>query len=301
MVIGHDLKDAQRVALDVRAKWILALCCLCAGIAPIAARWIPDGLARGAYSVLIIAILLGVTLLARQREALRPFWELAFGFLIFAVVLALNFSLPPLVTTYLLHEGPTGGNPDASTIVGTVVVQLLETAIAIVPVVWLTLAAGRPLSSIYARVGKLWPWILLAVLSLGFWYLGTATGRTARFIPTNGHVGFAHLLALTPVLLVLVVSNGFQEEFLFRGLFLQKYQTFFRFGVANLLQALIFACAHVGVTYTAGAVLYIVVFIFPIGLICGYLMRKTNGVVVPALFHAGFDIPIFLAFLSYVS
>jgi len=33
----------------------------------------------------------------------------------------------------------------------------------------------------------------------------------------------------------------------------------------------------------------------------GYLMRATNGVVVPAIAHAGLDIPIHLVFLSYAS
>ncbi len=50
---------------------------------------------------------------------------------------------------------------------------------------------------------------------------------------------------------------------------------------------------------TALAIVPIVLLVFPIGLLCGYLMHRTNAVVIPALFHAGFDIPIFAAFLTY--
>jgi len=106
---------------------------------------------------------------------------------------------------------------------------------------------------------------------------------------------------LTPALLILVISNGFQEEFLFRGLFLQRYNAFFGAYVSNILQALVFAFAHAGVTYTPNALVFILVSVFPLGLIAGYLMRSSNGVIAPAIFHAGVDIPIYLAFLTYVS
>jgi hypothetical protein len=39
--------------------------------------------------------------------------------------------------------------------------------------------------------------------------------------------------------------------------------------------------------------------VFPLGLIAGYLMRSSNGVICPAIFHAGVDIPIYLGFLTY--
>ena len=41
-----------------------------------------------------------------------------------------------------------------------------------------------------------------------------------RVVPPNGLVTFDRFLALTPALLVVAISNRFEEEFLFRGLFL---------------------------------------------------------------------------------
>jgi membrane protease YdiL (CAAX protease family) len=108
-------------------------------------------------------------------------------------------------------------------------------------------------------------------------------------------------LALMPALVVLVVSNGFQEEFLFRGLFLERYNALFGAVGANVVQALVFAVAHAGVGYTPITLIFLAVFVFPLGLLCGYLMRSSDGVVAPALFHAGADLPIYLAFLTFVS
>ncbi|MGN6813008.1 MAG: lysostaphin resistance A-like protein, partial [Thermomicrobiales bacterium] len=114
-------------------------------------------------------------------------------------------------------------------------------------------------------------------------------------------LSLAHLLALTPALLVVAFTNGFEEEVLFRGLFLEKYQALFGFGVANMLQAAAFAIAHVGISYTPAALFFIVVLVFPLGLAAGYLMRATNGITVPVIFHAALDLAIYLAFLSYVA
>jgi len=87
----------------------------------------------------------------------------------------------------------------------------------------------------------------------------------------------------------------------FRGLFLRKYDSVFGPYLANAVQAAIFALAHVGVSYTPFTLLFIVLIVFPLGLLLGYLMRSSNGIVAGSLFHAGADIPIYLAFLSYVS
>lgn len=119
-------------------------------------------------------------------------------------------------------------------------------------------------------------------------------------LPTNGTLTVERFFALTPALLIMVFSNGFQEEFLFRGLFLQRYTLFFGAGVANLLQAAIFAVAHLDVSYTPVVFFFVLAFVFPLGLLAGYLMRTSNGVVAPAIFHAGVDIPIYWSFLSYV-
>ncbi|MGM7778938.1 CPBP family glutamic-type intramembrane protease [Arthrobacter sp. KNU-44] len=66
-------------------------------------------------------------------------------------------------------------------------------------------------------------------------------------------------------------------------------------------QAAVFATWHVGVTYTASALVFIVLFAFPLGLIGGYLTRSSGSIIPSSLCHTGADIPIYLGFLSYVS
>jgi len=222
-------------------------------------------------------------------------------------VQVLNNAIPSYVGTNILHAPPNAGNPLASTVGGSVVIQVLEAAIAIVPVIAFTAASGKDQGSIYARSGKIGGWFAFAIIFFVGFYLFVATlplrpdSSAHQLLPANGTLTFARFLAFTPALLLMVISNGFEEEFLFRGLFLQKYKVFFGFGASNVLQAMIFAIAHAGITYTPTALFFIVAVVFPLGLAAGYLMRATNGVVVPAIFHAALDMAIYVAFLSYVT
>ena len=97
------------------------------------------------------------------------------------------------------------------------------------------------------------------------------------------------------------LSNGLQEEVLFRGLFLRKYGAVFGRAGANVLQALVFTLAHAGVGYTPFLLVFAVVFIFPLGLFGGWLMRKTGSVWAPSIFHGGLDLAIYMAFLTSVA
>jgi len=301
------VSEAHRPRLDIRQKSVLAIVCLCAGIAALAAKWIADDVARVTYSLLVMALFLAITVYARATTSLRQFWELSFAFSAFAVVQVLNNSIPGYVGTSILHDHPAPGNPFASTVSGTVVIQLVGTFVAIVPIIVLTRVSGRDLGSIYLRKGIVGRWLLLAIIFFVLFYFFIATiplrpdSFAQRLLPTNGLVTFDRFLALTPALLVMVISNGFEEEFLFRGLFLQKYNFFFNAPVSNVLQAAIFSVAHAGVSYTPSAVLFIVVAVFPLGLLAGYLMRATDSVITPGIFHGALDVPIYLAFLSYAS
>jgi membrane protease YdiL (CAAX protease family) len=289
--------------MDVGAgeKLLLAVLCILAGAAALSYGFISNDLERFSYTVIIAVAYLAITLLARRRESnLRRFWELSFAFFVLAFVQVLN-NLSRSFGAYVLHQPPVPGDPLASTVSGSVVVQLVETLVAIVPILVLTKAAGMPLRTVYARKGKLRGWFVVAIAIFVLFYIAAARGGTSGFIPTRGPVPLGNFLALTPTLLVMVISNGFQEEFLFRGLFLQKYGSFFGESATILLSSIVFAIAHLGVTYTASAIIFTLISAFPLGLVTAYLMQKTNGVITPAILHAGFDIPIYWAFLTFVS
>jgi uncharacterized protein len=291
----------QRGRPTVGQRWMLAVSCLAAGIACLAGRWIPGGVVvRVAYGVLMAAILLGVALLPSSRWSTHRPRSLPFAFFIFAVVQVLNNSVPAYVASLVLDQPPVPGNPLASTVSGTVWIQLLETALAAIPIVVLTRAVRQNLDTIYLRRGVIGRGLVIAIAVFVLCYLAAATGMSNRLFPVREALPLHRFLALTPALLVLSLSNGFQEELLFRGLFLQKYLAVFGKHSANLLQAVIFTIAHAGITYTPTALLFLVLVVFPLGLITGYLMRTTRGMLAPVIFHAGTDIPIYLAFLTYV-
>ncbi len=300
--LGVPATHGRPLYLGVGRRLIFAVVCLCLGIIPFA-RWIPGDLVRLAY----VAVLLGFALFARTQPALRKYWELAFAFAIFGLVALLDSFVNGYVGTALLHDPPNAGDPLASTVSGTVVIQLLDTLSAIVPVVVLTWIAGHDLSSIYIRKGVLGRWFVFAIVFFVLFYVFLASlplrpdSPAHRLLPENGTLTLGRFLALSPALLLVSLSNGFEEEFLFRGLFLQKYEVFFGARVANVLQAMVFASAHMGITYTPNFLLFAVLLIFPLGLLGGYLMRATNSVITPGIFHGALDMGIYLAFLSYAS
>ena len=85
-------REAQPPGLDLRAKFGLAVVCLVAGVAPLAARSIADDVARISYGLLVAAAFLAFTVFARNVSTLRQFWELSFAFFVFALVQVLNNS-----------------------------------------------------------------------------------------------------------------------------------------------------------------------------------------------------------------
>jgi membrane protease YdiL (CAAX protease family) len=260
----------------------------------------PGGLiVRVAYGAVVAALLLTVALLARRSSAVA-LSSVAFAFFVFAVVQVLNNSVPLYLGTTILHRPPVNGDPLGSTVSATIWVQLLETALAAVPILVLVRWWGDNLSDLYLRVGKIGWWLLVSAVVFVACYLATAAGMTQHLFPVRSVLRLERFLALTPALLVLCLSNAFQEELLFRGLFLKRYQNIFRAPIANLLQAAVFAIAHAGVVYTPIAFAFLFVVAFPLGLIAGYLMSRTRGMLTPVILHAGLDIPIYFAFLTYV-
>lgn len=286
--------------MGISKRFLLAILSILAGAIALSYGFVSNDFARFSYTIIVAVVYLAFTLLARRSSSLRKFWELSFAFFVLAFVGVLN-NLCHYFGTYVLNSPPVPGDPLASTVLASVIVQLVETLAAVVPVVVLTKAAGMPLGSIYARKGALRGWFIVAIVVFVVFYIGAARGSTSGFMPTNGPTLLNKYLALTPALLVMVISNGFQEEFLFRGLFLQKYNAFFGGPVTILVSSIVFAIAHLGVTYVASAIIFALLSAFPLGLITAYLMRKTNGVLTPVILHAGFDIAIYWAFLTFVS
>ncbi len=106
------------------------------------------------------------------------------------------------------------------------------------------------------------------------------------------------LLSLSPWILLFVLSNGFMEELLFRGLFLKRYEPFLGKGLSNLLTAIVFTLMHTQVTYAAQMLQFLLIAL-TLSLVWGYLIQKTDSLWGAVLFHAAGDcLIIFAAYAS---
>ena len=160
-----------------------------------------------------------------------------------------------------------------------------------------TKLSRRTLGSIYIQKGNL--------------KLGLFVGLVTFFLAVVGSIPMANLfyaqdLSLTkilpwaPWLLIYVLANATMEELLFRGLFLRKLEPFFGKFFSNLMIAFVFTAIHGSVSYSADQYLFLAI-LFPLALVWGYLMQKTDSVWGSILFHAGMDIPIMLGIFSNLS
>jgi uncharacterized protein len=263
----------------------------------------PSGILEDGFLLSLAALFLAIALLLRRKGSLRRYWEIPFAFFVFTIAgFAADVSVSPVQRVFVqdvLREAPTAHNPLASTVGGTVLVQLFSTLCIVVPIVVLIKASGSDLGSLFISRSKSWVVPLISLIGLLAFYFLAARGRTAAFFPNSG-ITPSRFLALTPALLVLVLLNGLREELWFRGLFLKRFEQFLGPWPSNVLTAVVFTSFHVQVQY-ALHLLPFLGFTLILGLFFGYLMQRSGSLLGPVLFHAGSDIPIFLAYLSYVS
>jgi membrane protease YdiL (CAAX protease family) len=96
-----------------------------------------------------------------------------------------------------------------------------------------------------------------------------------------------------------VLSNGFMEELLFRGIFLKHLNNLLKPVWTIILTSVVFAAAHLQVTYTPDVLIFTGIVLI-LGMIWGFLMHYTQSILASMLFHAGADlmiiIPIFSSF-----
>jgi|GEM_PF-829732 len=305
---SSDLNNSPQPDIEpasLASRLMLVIFCLIAGLGYriIVGLLPPSVLQLGALLGLSVLFLL-IAVFTRRQPNLNKYWEIPLAFFIFTMAGILGdsnsfSSLQQMFVLNVLHEAPSASNPIASTVMGTVLGQLVGTIGLVVPIILLTKASGHDLKSIFFDKSRN-RWVLIfGIVGFLVLYLYTASGRAQRFFP-NAAVPFSHYIALTPALIILVLCNGLREELWFRGIFLKKYGKFLGPFSSNLLSAFIFASFHVGVTYSWNLPLFLVIALVQ-GLILGYLMQKSSSLFASVLFHAGLDIPIFLVYLSHVA
>jgi membrane protease YdiL (CAAX protease family) len=241
-------------------------------ILPLSARLPMNALLywQAGLSVLLLLASLGL----RRSATGRKYWRLAYALFVAAAAVLLSTLFSGGFVDWV---GVTPASPQ-----WVAVAKLSESLWRVVPILVLMAMIGTDPGSIYLGKGRLG-------LGLGVGIAAFVVFAGVAFMPLAGKGEMAgKLLPLTPWILVFVLSNGFMEELLFRGVFLKRYEPFLGKGLANLLTAVVFTLAHVQVTYVADVLQFLVI-VFPLALLWGYLMQKSDGLWGPALFHAGAD------------
>lgn len=231
------------------------------------------------------AMLLVVSLILRRGERGKSYWPVIYIFFVAgtAVLVSVLFSDDLLG---VFHQS-------VMTPQGIATAKFSQCILTVVPILVLMPLMGFDWRSMYLKRGRVRIWLPVAIAAL------IVFPALAYFAISSNQAGvFEKLLPLWPWILLFVLSNGFMEELLYRGLFLQRYENFLGKGLSNVLTAIVFAIMHTQVTYAAEMIQFLVI-VLVLSLIWGFLIQKSDSLWGAVLFHAAGDcLIIFGAYAS---
>lgn len=233
----------------------------------------------------LTAVLLIIALVLKRSEKGETYWPVFYIFFVAgaAVLTSVLFS-----DDLLRLFGQTVTTPQ-----GIATAKFSQSILRVIPILVLMPVMGFDWRSMYLKRGKIRTWLPIAIAAV------IVFPAFAFFSISNSQTGVLDkLLPLWPWILLFVLSNGFMEELLYRGLFLQKYEPFLGKGMSNILTAVVFALIHTQVTYAAQMIQFLVI-VLVLSLIWGILIQKSDSLWGAVLFHAAGDcLIIFGAFAS---
>jgi membrane protease YdiL (CAAX protease family) len=216
-----------------------------------------------------------------RRSELTDLKDLAFALL----VLNLAFIIVTPITTEFWHLKTDNAQ-------GFALSKLSDSVIIGVVLILSFIIGGYKLKSIFLTKGRLIPGLLIGVIIfivLGYLAINNPQAKMGSDFLKNNYMW----------ILIFVFANGFMEELIFRGIFLEKLNRFFNPGWSIILTSICFAAPHLTVNYSPN-VLFFSGIVFVLGIICGYAMQYTRSIIAPMLIHAGADlliiIPVFTAY-----
>jgi membrane protease YdiL (CAAX protease family) len=227
-----------------------------------------------------VAVTLGsltAALALRKNTRLRPYWRLAFAYFLASCALMLSDYTGDWA---LILSGQA-----LSTAKGFTAFKLGEDAAIFGIIVLLTLLTRDDPRDLFLSKGRLGLGLVIGITSfLGFTVLGLHLILAKGIQPDR-------VRELLPAFLLIVLADGLMEELLFRGLFLKRLGRIVGNHWANLVMATVFTFMHMGVHFTASLPMFLMI-VFLVGLLCGWIMQRTESLLAPALFHAGIDMLI---------
>ncbi len=239
--------------------------------------------------MVLIAALLASALLARRSRRWEKYWRILFAGFAAALAAAIDLYLPSrdllLQALRIPIQSPAGIALD----------KLDSSLIIILSIIVLTRISGDGLGSIFLQRGNLRLGLAIGLIAFAVFAAGSIPVSEMFF--GGRDLTWQKAAAWSPWILIFVLGNAFNEELLFRGLFLRKFEPFAGRFLSNLAIAIPFTLHHTGVSYAPDVLMFLAILI-PLALAWGYLMQKTDGIWGSVLFHAGTDIPVVLALFS---
>jgi len=233
----------------------------------------------------LTAVLLIIALFLRRREKGKPYWPVFYAFFVAgAAVLTSGLFSGELLRLF---------KQSVATPEGIALAKFSESILRVIPVLVLMPVMGFDWRSMYLAAGKVRFWLPIAIAAF------IVFPALAYFPLSSSQAGVLDkLLPLWPWILLFVLSNGFMEELLYRGVFLKRYEPFLGKGLSIILTAIVFALMHTQVTYAAQMIQFLVI-VLVLSLIWGILIQKTDSLWGAVLFHAAGDcLIIFGAYAS---
>jgi len=290
------IKSSRLSAREWSERAVLALLFVIIGgvvmivFKPWGKQWLVDRVANYLWRAGLSLLLLVIAWLVHRSERYEKYWEVFFALFILSIAASLDWVFGRFLFDSL-HVSDTIP-------AGWAFLKLNELVVIGGVVIVFTRFSGSSLGSICIQKGNLKLGLIIGVIT----FISAAAGSIpmAELLFKGKSLTLSRVLPWTPWLLLTVLSNAALEEILFRGLFLRKLEPFFGKFPSNFLTAFVFTGLHKGSTYTSEELIFLVI-LFPLALIWGYIMQKTDGVWGSILFHAGMDIPIFLGIFSNLS
>ena len=237
--------------------------------------------------IALVLVLLGSSLLLRRSDRLRKYWLVIFAFFIASFAQALDYYLSGWLSALL--------GLDIQSPAGIAADKLESTILIVLPILVLTRLSGNNMGSLYLQKGNLRLGLIIGLPV--FFVVAALSVPWAQWQYQVGDLSLQRILPWVPWILLFVLANSINEELLFRGLFLQKLEPFLGAFPANLCMAIPFAMLHIGVDYSRNTLLLLAL-LLPLGLLLGYVMQKTRGILAPWLIHASMDIAVVLSLFS---
>ncbi len=241
--------------------------------------------------IVLGALLLATALLTRQSERFRKYWLVPFAF--FTALTAISFDYYLSLSRWILPRLGIASDTPAGWAIEKLESSLLGVAVVlVVNRLW-----GNSLGSIFWRRGRLRLGLTAGLIAFAVMLAVVIPFTTFAFKGQN--LSWARILTWLPSLLVFVLANGFAEETIFRGVFLDRLQPFVGAFAANVATAIPFTLSHAPTEYASDQLFFLGgTFLFALG--WGWLIQKTQSIWGSVLFHAAMDIPIIAGTFSAI-